>query len=110
MHRAAAAVRACLCEQVPQELRELRRLAWFSMAGNPACALPRPPVPVPALDMSHLQVGPALGDGASGDVFAACWEGRAVAVKVFHADVSPDGCAADEINVAACLEHPNLIR
>ena len=96
--------------QVPTELGDLDRLAWCSLAGNPACAAPRPALPIPALDMSQLHLQARLGDGASGDVFAAQWEGSEVAIKIFRSDVSPDGHAQDEIEVATCLAHPNLVR
>lgn len=99
-----------LAVQVPPELGQLNRLAWSSFGGNPLCALPKAPLQVPLLEADQLCMGPALGDGASGDVFQAAWNGAEVAVKVFRSDVSPDGRAQDEISVAACLDHPNLIK
>lgn len=95
--------------QVPN-LSNMHGLAWLSIAGTPACAPAHVPLDVPVLTMDQLDVGPALGDGASGDVFEGYMQGKPVAVKVFKADVSPDGHAQDEIAVASCLDHPNLIR
>ena len=57
----------------------------------------------------ELELGAALGDGASGDVFAATYREREVAVKVFKAEVSPDGRAADEISVACHVKHDHLV-
>lgn len=36
--------------------------------------------------------------------------GREVAVKVFKGEASPDGRAADEIEVTCAVSHPNLIQ
>ena len=36
------------------------------------------------LERDNIEMGDKLGDGASGDVFAATLEGQAVAVKVCH--------------------------
>lgn len=60
--------------------------------------------------MNQLELDTALGDGASGDVFAAKFKGRDVAVKVFKAETSPDGHARDEIAVTCHVDHPNLIK
>ena len=90
--------------------------------------------------IEQLSLGASLGEGASGDVFAAhmvslfpltllrtpclshicegpcsctvCYEqeGEEVAVKVFKGEVSPDGKAADEIAVTCYVNHPHLTR
>lgn len=39
------------------------------------------------VEMSDLEVGEKLGDGASGDVFAATLAGQAVALKVLSSRV-----------------------
>ncbi len=36
--------------------------------------------------------------------------GKAVAVKLFKGEVSPDGRAVDEIDVTCAVEHPNLTK
>ncbi|KAK9811060.1 hypothetical protein WJX73_010040 [Symbiochloris irregularis] len=99
-------------QDLPKELAQLNSLAWVSLAGNPMCPVPTAPTPpMQTLDtLQDLGTGEALGDGASGDVVAATWQGSAVAVKVFRADVSPDGRSVDEIAVATRLDHPNLVR
>ncbi|GLC44711.1 hypothetical protein PLESTB_000972000 [Pleodorina starrii] len=95
----------------PRLLQEgaMPRLAWFSMAGNPAC--PEPPVPAPGLpevQVDDLELGMKLADGASGEVYRAVWRGDLVAVKFFRGDVSPDGRAEDEVALAIALQHPHL--
>ena len=58
--------------QVPDELAQCRSLAWVSLAGNPCC--PPPPPPREAIEQTTvdaLGMGAPLGEGASGDVFAA---------------------------------------
>ena len=37
-------------------------------------------------------------------------DGKAVAVKLFKGEVSPDGRAADEIDVTCAVDHPNLTK
>lgn len=97
--------------QVPTQFSGLQALAWFSLAGNPACQSAPPIRPdILPLSIDQLQLNTALGDGASGDVFAAKFEGREVAVKVFKAETSPDGHARDEIAVTCHVDHPNLIK
>ncbi|KAL0019397.1 hypothetical protein WJX77_007861 [Trebouxia sp. C0004] len=98
-------------EQVPAEFGGLNALAWFSLAGNPACQAAPPIRPdILPLTLSQLDLATALGDGASGDVFAAKFQGRDVAIKIFKAESSPDGHASDEIAVTCFVDHPNLIK
>lgn len=97
--------------QVPSEFGGLDALAWFSLAGNPACQ-PAPPIrsDILAMTLGQLELDIALGEGASGDVFAARFQGRNVAIKIFKAEASPDGHARDEIAVTCFVNHPNLIK
>lgn len=55
-------------------------------------------------------MGKRLGEGASGDVFAAQWQGKEAAVKIFKSETSPDGHAHDEIGLTRAVDHPNLIK
>ena len=48
------------------------------------------------MQITDLELGHSLGDGASGDVAAAKLAGKEVAVKVFKSETSPDGHARDE--------------
>ena len=36
--------------------------------------------------------------------------GKEVAVKLFKGEVSPDGRAADEVDVTCSVDHPNLTK
>ncbi|KAK9811574.1 hypothetical protein WJX72_006238 [[Myrmecia] bisecta] len=98
-------------QEVPASFSCLQSLAWFSLAGNPACPAPLlARAEIAQVKPEEVELGQCLGEGASGEVFAARWGGRDVAVKVFKAETSPDGRAVDEIAVTCCIDHPNLIR
>ena len=110
-------VACCGLAAFPASLAAAPRLAWISLAGNPAAAAP-PPLPsttpiVPARDVTP---GAPLGAGASGDVCVASLRPRgdlprAAALKTFRGDVGPDGAAADEVAVSkavGCGGHPAL--
>lgn len=101
-------------EALPGWLAELSSLAWVSWAGNPF---------EPALtagdglraSFRDIEIGPALGEGASGQVFRATWRRPApdaplpIALKVFKGAMTSDGLPEREM--LACLAagaHPNL--
>ncbi|WP_051676010.1 leucine-rich repeat-containing protein kinase family protein [Polaromonas glacialis] len=103
---------------LPGWLLALPRLAWLAYAGNPlsdageAAALAD--APLARIDWASLQLGPVLGEGASGVIRQALWQqGSAalpVAVKVFKGALTSDGLPAHEM--AACIgagAHPALI-
>lgn len=95
---------------IPPSLLTLPRLAWIALAGNHLAPRHRDqPLAVPAeLDIpwTELELGPRLGDGASGTVYEARWARSdreaplPVAVKVYK-PASSDGRVVDEM--AACL-------
>jgi hypothetical protein len=98
---------------LPPELAELPRLAWLAWAGNPVAGLSRP-APVTPIHWQDLHLGALLGEGASGRVHAAQWQGplgpHEVAVKLFRGQMTSDGLPAEEM--AACLavgDHPLLL-
>ena len=79
------------------------------MAGNPCEGAGAAPA-APVVDWSALAPGALLGEGASGQVHAATWAGRPVALKLFKGAMTSDGLPEREM--AACLAagaHPNLI-
>ena len=97
-------------EAVPAVLKTLPQLAWLAMAGNP-CAVwdARADAHEPA-SWESVRLHTKLGEGASGIVHQASWQGREVAVKAFKHAVTSDGLATSEI--AASLRagsHPHLI-
>lgn len=104
-------VACCEITEIPKAVAAGPALAWLSLATNPACKGPANRKPrVPTITMKELKVGRKLGDGASGEVFAATWKGRRVALKLFRADRSPDGHSADEIGIACALSEKHLIK
>jgi len=102
-------------ETLPPWLVHLPRLAWLAWAGNPWDLTVRASS-APAIEWRHLQLGPLLGEGASGWVHQAFWqpaestEAQSVALKLFKGAVTSDGLPEREME--ACLasgEHPNLM-
>lgn len=111
-------VACCRIEGLPPGLAQMPGLCWVSLAGNPvagkaeAASARRRPSP-PSVPFSALTLHHKLGDGASGEVYAASWGAPGaprVAVKLFKGDISPDGRAADEESVACALADPCLTR
>jgi hypothetical protein len=101
-------------DALPAWLATLPALAWPTWAGNP---LEGAPVPSGArrIPWADLIAGDRLGEGASGEVFAARWRrdgtgpGESVALKLFKGAMTSDGLP--ECEMAACLAagtHPNL--
>jgi hypothetical protein len=104
-------VACCELDALPETLTGARALAWLSIAGNPACRQPSPRRGVPEVALEEIQLDVKIGDGASGDVYEGLWNNRLVAVKIFRADVGPDGHCRDEVAIAcAAAGHPGLAR
>jgi hypothetical protein len=97
-------------KSLPESLHSAPKLAWVSLSGNPLCPDPHPPThQIADITAADLRTSVKLGDGASGEVFEADWQGRHCAIKQFSADdASPDGQASDEIAVQLFVEHPAL--
>ncbi|QLI82367.1 serine/threonine-protein kinase [Chitinibacter fontanus] len=107
-------------EALPECLLNLPKLAWLAFAGNPCAdrveAAMVAKYSVPMVSWNELRLGDMLGEGASGQIFAADWfehgvqQGRRVAVKRFKSAVTSDGVPRCEMD--ACIAagtHPNLI-
>lgn len=106
---------------LPAWLTHLPRLSWLAYAGNPLCEAQetqaRQNAPIRGMAWDQLQLGPVLGQGASGVIYRAAYrsgltaEGStAVAVKLFKGQVTSDGLPLSEM--AACIHagaHPHLI-
>ncbi|WP_367846203.1 leucine-rich repeat-containing protein kinase family protein [Rhodoferax sp. WC2427] len=90
---------------LPDWLLHLPRLAWLARAGTPQLQ-----VPDNAIRWGDLTLQHRLGEGASGVIHQAGWQGGPVAVKLFKGEVTSDGWPQSEL--AACLAvdaHPHLI-
>ena len=107
-------------EQLPGWLLALPRLSWLAFGGNPvaqACeARAVASHPVPDIDWADLRLHEMLGQGASGVIHRASWQGtddgaeRPVAVKLFKGEITSDGSPLSEMD--ACIAagpHPDLI-
>lgn len=101
--------------ELPSWLLALPRLSWLAFAGNPCCISPTPSQAVTAVPWSELTLGSLLGEGASGQIFAAHRQQgslqQPVAVKCFKGEVTSDGLPQSEMAVSlAAGQHPALIR
>jgi hypothetical protein len=106
-------------ESLPGWLPELPALAWGSWSGNPFDARFGAAPNLfrgKRIPWREIEMGEALGEGASGRVHRALWRDAAgkrvlpVAVKLFRGAITSDGLPDSEIT--ACLaagEHPNLV-
>lgn len=97
-------------EQLPPWLLELPKLSWLAFGGNPCSTALSSSVHVREIVWSDLQVAQQLGEGASGNIYRALWQGKELALKVFKGEVTSDGLPTDEMQ--ACMLaglHPTLI-
>ena len=104
-------------ETFPDWLWNLPSLAWLAVAGNPCTEIPADAsASFPSIPWDQLEIGPLLGEGASGLIHQARWQEypdrapREVAVKLFKGAMTSDGLPASEM--AACLAvggHPRLM-
>lgn len=99
-------------DALPPWLAALPRLAWISWGANP-CEREIEATAAAPVSFADLDLGPVLGEGASGRVHRALWRAgdaaRPVAVKLFKGAMTSDGLPAREM--AACLAagaHPHL--
>ncbi len=101
---------------LPDWLATLPSLAWLAWAGNPMSTdftTPHDEDGITAdIAWAQLQLEQKLGEGASGVIHQALWQGdKPVAVKLYKGDITSDGTPLNEMNacIAAGL-HQNLIR
>jgi hypothetical protein len=87
------------------EGRQLPRLSWLALAGNPAVdSAPPRAEELRSVRPAELALGKVLGGGTSGDVLLATWRGQEVAVKRYAAAVSSDGRSLDEVLAATHVQ------
>jgi hypothetical protein len=100
---------------LPEWLLTLPKLSWLAFSGNPFCNKIDDTLLLDGIDWQQLTVTYQLGEGASGIISKAIWQGnneapKEVAVKVFKGAVTSDGYPEDEMH--ACIlagNHPNLV-
>ncbi len=105
-------------DRLPGWLLAMPRLAWLAFAGNPLGGALQDGLlagsPIRSIDWSRLQLGPLLGEGASGVIHRASLRSANgdladVAVKLFKAAVTSDGLPQSEMAASiGAGRHPNL--
>lgn len=105
-------------DALPEALLALPRLAWLAHAGNPFHAARERVTAATAgqtIRWGDLQIGPRVGEGASGHIHAARWNApdgppRDVAVKLFKGAVTSDGLPRSEMAATlAAGRHAGLV-
>lgn len=90
---------------LPGWLLDLPRLAWLAYADQPVAI-----TPADAVHWDALELQQQLGEGASGVIHQAQWQGQAMAVKLFKGAVTSDGWPQSELAASlAAGAHPHLI-
>lgn len=93
---------------LPHWLLHMPRLAWLARAGTPNIDRS-----ATSIRWTDLAVQHRLGEGASGVIHQAQWQGDTVAVKLFKGTVTSDGWPQSELAVCLALgaypPHPHLI-
>lgn len=93
-------------------LFELPKLSWLAFAGNDfnrAQSLHN--VALAKVQLGEFSLIEQIGEGASGIIHLANWQGQEVALKLFKGAITSDGYPLDEVN--CCLQagvHSNLIK
>ncbi len=106
-------------ESLPDWLFSLPKLSWLAYAGNPFSDEIETKLiaqqPIAIINWTDLQLQQQLGEGASGLIYQAQWQvdaftNKAVAVKMFKADLTSDGLPRCEVHATALAgQHPNLL-
>jgi len=107
----------CLPARELDKLARLPRLAWIAYGGQQRVTAPEVSTRVDTIeggalpfDSGLLTIGSLLGEGASGFVHRATFEGKEIALKVYK-QASSDGRPIDEVEVAVSIPaHPSLPR
>ncbi|MGB7251602.1 MAG: leucine-rich repeat-containing protein kinase family protein [Phormidesmis sp.] len=123
-------------QTLPDWLFSLPKLSWLAYAGNPCCEMiasvekRERARSLPTIPDADLEIGPLLGQGASGIIYKGLWTATKtatetadatpentrtekptdVAVKLFKGEITSDGSPLDEMQ--ACIaagHHPNLV-
>ena len=106
-------------ETLPEWLFNLPKLSWLAYAGNPfSDEIEHKRIAqqsISQISWADLTLQQQLGEGASGLIYKAHWQkdaltNKAVAVKMFKADLTSDGLPRCEVHATALAgQHPNLL-
>ncbi|MDQ6960923.1 MAG: leucine-rich repeat-containing protein kinase family protein [Mariprofundaceae bacterium] len=98
-------------EAFPAWLFTLPKLAWLAFAGNPCTASDDCAHTLAEIHWDELNVGRVIGEGASGMISMAHWQGNFdVALKAFKGEVTSDGFPSDEMAASIAVgQHDNLV-
>ena len=92
--------------ELPAWLLNLPKLSWLAYGGNPFCAKhPNCDTPLKEIPWNVLEIKEILGEGASGLISKALYEGKEVAVKVFKGDITSDGLPEEEMDINISMGH-----
>jgi len=96
---------------LPSFLLELPKLSWLAYSGNPFCDKhPNCDTPLTEVSWQTLEILEVLGEGASGLISKANYNGTEVALKVFKGEITSDGLPEEEMDINISLgKHSNLI-
>jgi len=98
-------------ESLPSVLLGLPKLSWLAYGGNPFCAKhPNCDTALKVVHWESLELKEVLGEGASGLISKAVYDGKEVAVKVFKGDITSDGLPEEEMDINISMgHHDNLV-
>ncbi len=96
---------------LPSFLLALPKLSWLAYSGNPFCEKhPDYDTPLEEIAWEDLEVKEVLGEGASGLISKALYEGEEVAIKVFKGEITSDGLPQEEMDINISMgQHPHLV-
>ena len=96
---------------LPAFLLDLPKLSWLAYSGNPFCAKhPNCDTPLDEVVWDALEIQELLGEGASGLIYKAIYEGNEVALKIFKGDITSDGLPEEEMDINISLgRHDRLV-
>lgn len=98
-------------DSFPTFLLSLPKLSWLAYSGNPFCKKhPATNNMLKTLSWDELEIKEILGEGASGNIYKAIYDNKAVAIKVFKGEMTSDGLPQEEMDINISMgEHKNLI-
>jgi len=97
--------------ELPTWLTTLPKLTWLAYSGNPFCDKhPNCDTPLQEVAWQSLEIKEVLGEGASGLISKAVYEGKAVAIKVFKGEITSDGLPEEEMDINISMgQHDHLV-